>query len=273
MIFLFYIGILVFGSILGIVVGMTSIGKGLIGTPGLLLLGVDKFAAVGTIGLAGVFMMMSSAYKHYRNENINAKTVVAFSVSSIPVSFLCANYKEELNEFINLRHLIGGAIIISICTLVYKFFIAKKEDVEFKNSDKNFIFSVLLGIILGFFIGATSISGSLIVIAFMLCLKMPEKLAIGTTNCVAIFSLAAASCAHLLHGHIDWLVFAIFTPAVMVGGYVGANMTEKVSQKPLRIIILTLLFIAAICIFCNKNDDHQTENSINDPAKESYQTQ
>ena len=94
----------------------------------------------------------------------------------------------------------------------------------------------------------------------MLCLKMPERLAIGTTSCIAIFSLIAASVAHVSHGHINWLVFVIFSPAVMVGGYFGAHLTDKMPQKPLRIIVLSLLFIAAIFIFL-KNGSHDTEDS------------
>lgn len=246
---LFYIEILVFGLFLGGVVGMTSIGKGLIGTPGLILLGIDKFEAVGTIGLAGVFMMIASAYKHYRNDNVSVKTAVAFSTTAVPVSFLCAQHKELLNEFISLRYLIGAAIILSVITLVYKFFVSRTDYSDFTESKKNVILNVFLGIVLGFFIGATSISGSLIVIAFMLILKMPEELAIGTTNCVAIFSLAAASAAHVTHGHVNWRVFAVFLPTVMLGGYAGAHLTEKVPQKPLRIIILGLLLFAAFCIF------------------------
>jgi len=247
---LFYIAMLLFGLFLGTVVGMTAIGAGLIGTSGLILFGVDKFQAVGTIGFAGVFLMLSSVLKHYKNKNVNIRTAVYFSITAFPMSFICAQYKEQLNSFINLKYVIATAIIISVVTLVYKFFICKKPDVVFfVSSTKTNIMSVVLGVFIGFFIGATSISGSMIVIAMMLILKMPEKLAIGTTSCIAIVSLIAASVAHISNGHVNWQIFFTFTPTVMIGGYWGAHMAHKMPQKPLRIIILTLLFIAAIVLF------------------------
>ncbi len=257
---LFYIAMLIFGLFLGSVVGMTAIGIGLIGTTGLILFGVDKFQAVGTIGLAGVFLMLSSVFKHYKNKNVNIKTAVFFSITAFPMSFFCAQYKEQLNSFINLKYIIATAIIISVVTLVYKFFICKKPDVEnFVNSTKTNIKSMILGVFLGFFIGSTSISGSMVVIAMMLIVKMPEKLAIGTTSCIAIVSLIAASVAHISNGHVNWQVFFIFTPTVMIGGYWGAHMAHKMPQKPLRIIILTLLFIAAIALFMKSDKPADVE--------------
>lgn len=247
---LFLIGMLIFGLLLGTVVGMTAIGTGLIGTSGFILFGMNKFQAVGTIGLAGVFLMLSSVIKHYKNKNVNLRTAAFFSITAFPMSFICAQYQEQLNEYINLTYIIAFAIIISVISLVYKFFICKKPDViSFENSAKTDIISVVLGLFIGFFIGATSISGSMIVISMMLILKMPEKLAIGTTSSIAIVSLISASVAHITHGHVNWSVFAIFTPAVMIGGYFGAHMVHKMPQKLLRIIILTLLFIAAIALF------------------------
>jgi len=247
---LFYIAMLFFGLFLGTVVGMTAIGTGLIGTSGLILFGVDKFQAVGTIGFAGVFLMLSSVLKHYKNKNVNIRTAVYFSITAFPMSFICAQYKEQLNGFINLKYVIATAILISVVTLVYKFFICKKPDVVFfLSTTKSNVTSLILGVFIGFFIGATSISGSMIVISMMLILKMPEKLAIGTTSCIAIVSLIAASAAHISNGHVNWPIFFTFTPTVMVGGYFGAHMAHKMPQKPLRIIILSLLFIAAIVLF------------------------
>jgi uncharacterized membrane protein YfcA len=117
--------------------------------------------------------------------------------------------------------------------------------------------SLILGVFIGFFIGATSISGSMIVISMMLVLKMPEKLAIGTTSCIAIVSLIAASVAHISNGHVNWPIFFTFTPTVMIGGYFGAHMAHKMPQKPLRILILSLLFVAAIVLFM-KGDKVET---------------
>lgn len=255
------VGIAVFGLVLGCVVGMTSIGKGLIGTPGLIFLGVSSTAAVGTVGLAGVFMMITSAFKHYKHKNVHMPTVWSFSITAVPCSYIFARYKSQINDVVPLTNIIAVAIVLSVVTLIYKFFISKSDHDSKVYEGKGIVVPLLLGAVLGFFIGATSISGSLIVIAFMLILKMPEKLSIGTTNFVAVFSLMAASVAHVMSGHVDWLVFAAFTPTVMIGAYIGAHLTNVMPQKPLRIIILALLFIAAIAIIFKEDKGEDFHDS------------
>ncbi len=251
--------IFLFGVLLGCVVGMTSIGKGLIGTPVLILLGIPKFVAVGTIGVAGIFMMASSAYKHWRNGNVDMRIVLLFSLSAIPASFVFAGIKEMVNRVVDLKYLIAIAILASIAVMGYRMFrrTAAPGAVEDREPARSDLLAVpLLGIALGFLIGTTSISGSLIFIAFALILRMPDRVAVGTTNFVAIFSLMAASTAHIWHGQVDWLLFAVFTPAVMLGAFVGAQLTNRVPQRVLRSIILVLLFLAAMAIFFKADDGH-----------------
>lgn len=240
------ISVIVFGLVLGCVVGMTSIGKGLIGTPGLIFLGIAN--PVGTIAVSGVLMMFSSTIKHYKNKNIHMRTAWIFSATAVPLSFLFSRWAGAINNVVPVTYIIAGAIVLSVITLVYKFFISKNTNDSDEFKDPGIVFPLILGAILSFFIGVTGISGSLIVIAFMMVLKMPERLAIGTTNFVAIFALIAAASGYISKGQVNWMVVIEFAPAVMVGAYLGANLTNVVPKKPLQVIILSLLFVAAIGI-------------------------
>ncbi|MBF0197126.1 MAG: sulfite exporter TauE/SafE family protein [Planctomycetes bacterium] len=227
---------------------MTSIGKGLLGTPALVLIGVDKFAAVGTVGVAGVFLMMSSTYKHYKNGNVDLKSALAFSLCGVPTSYYFACHKEDIDAICRLNYVIGIAAAFSVFALICRFYFSQNK-IESHGLQNKPLLTAFLGLILGFFIGATSISGSLIVIAFILILQMPEKIAIGTTSFVAIFSLASASIAHIQKGNVDWELFSFFTPAVMIGAYFGAQLTQVVPKKTLQLMILLLLLMATIGLF------------------------
>jgi len=233
-----------FGLILGIVVGMTSVGKGLLGTPGLVFLGMSAPVAVGTVGVAGVLMMVASALQHYRNSNVSLRTAWAFSLGAVPASFVFARHKAAINQVVPLTTIIAAAIILSVVALCCRFFCGEAQ--REASLDPKPARVVGLGAILGFFIGTTSISGSLIVVVLLLVLKMPTKLAIGTTSFIAVFSLAAASVAHVLEGHVDWWVLTAFAPAVMIGSYAGANLTNLLPQKPLQVIVVGLLFVAGV---------------------------
>lgn len=246
------LGIAVFGLFLGAVVGMTSIGKGLLGTPVLILLGIDKYVAIGTIGVAGVFMMASSAFKHHKNGNVDMRSVWWFSLTSVPMSFIAAAGKESVNAVIDLTYIVAAAIFVSIAVLILQTLKGGRADDDDRPPHRaGAVQTMLVGVAMGFLIGTTSISGSLIFIAFVLVLRMPDRRAVGTTNFVAIFSLAAASVAHIAHGQVDWPLFAAFTPAVMLGAYGGAQLTHVLPKTGLRLCVLSLLLAAGVSMLVN----------------------
>ena len=97
--------------------------------------------------------------------------------------------------------------------------------------------------------GATSISGSLIVLVFLLILKLPSPIAVGTTTAVACVSLAVAAVAHILESHINWNAVIGLIPGVLLGGAIGAMFVNKVPRQILRYAILIILFAAGIIVF------------------------
>ncbi|MFW5882701.1 MAG: sulfite exporter TauE/SafE family protein [Planctomycetota bacterium] len=243
------VGLALFGVFLGAVVGMTAIGNGLLGIPVLILLGVGKYVAVGTVGFAGVFMMASGAYRHHKNGNVDMRISLWFLVASVPMSFFSAAFKESVNAVIDLTYIIAIAIFLSIGVMLDRTIRVRSEpEAESPPPRIGVVPILLIGLAMGFLIGTTSISGSLIFIAFVLALRMSDHRAVGTTNFVAIFSLASASVAHIAHGQVDWPLFAVFTPAVMLGAYIGAQLTHVLPRVWLRLSVLTLLLAAGVSL-------------------------
>lgn len=237
------------GLVIGLVVGFTAIGKGILGTPGLIILfGLQPVIAVGTMGLAGVMMMASSVITHYKEKNIEWRIAGIFSVTAIPASYLSAYYADAINDVLPLKMVIGVVILVSVALLFYRYVIMKPSPRKLAVKKWHLVVSPFLGIILGAFMGATSISGSIIVIAFLLILQLPSPTAIGTTSAVAAVSLAVAAIAHITEAHIDWNAVIGLLPGVIAGGAIGAKYVKKVPRNVLRYAILIILLAAGVVV-------------------------
>lgn len=243
------IGFALWGLFVGLVVGFTAIGKGLIGTPGLIVFfGIPPVTAVGSMAVAGFAMMLSGTWRHYKSGNVILPVAFLFSITAVPAAYLTAIYASSLNEIFPLETVIGVVIIISVALLFYRYVIVKASPRELSVERTTLVLSPVLGLVLGALMGATSISGSIIVIAFIMLLRLPSPNAVGTTSLVSAASLLVASVAHMQSGNVDWSVVAAMIPGVLAGAAIGATYMDRVPRQALRMGILVLLLAAGIMV-------------------------
>lgn len=242
-------GYAAWGLSVGLVVGFTAIGTGLLGTPGLIVLfGLDPVVAVGTMSVAGIIMMGSGAVAHYREGNVCFPVALLFLITAVPVSYVTARFARAINEIISLNVVVGFVILVSVVLLFYRYMIMQPHPRELEVKLIHLVVTPFLGLALGLLIGATSISGSIILIAFILLLQLPTPHAVGTTTVVSTISLLIASIAHLQSGNIDWSVLLGLVPGVFLGSFTGARFVNRVPRHVLRFAILVILFAAGIVV-------------------------
>lgn len=235
-------GFAAWGLAVGAVVGFTAIGIGLLGTPGLIVLfGLDPVIAVGTMTVGGFLMMLSGTVQHYRAGNVVTSIALLFCVTAVPVSYLTARYARQINAVIPLRAVMGAVIMLSVALLFYRYIVMRSRPRVLSVEPWKLWLSPLLGALLGLMIGATSISGSILIIACILILRLPSPNAVGITSTVAAFSLLVASLAHIQQGNVAWHVLGGLIPGVLVGAAVGARYAARVPRQALRIAILVIL--------------------------------
>lgn len=237
------------GLIVGLMVGFMAIGTGLLGTPGLIIFfGLEPVIAVGTMGFAGVVMMLASVVQHWKAKNIEWRVAGIFSVTAIPASYLAAHYTDAINEILPLKFIIGIIILVSTVLLFYRYVIMKPKPRELDVPKWKLVASPFLGLVLGALMGATSISGSIIVIVFLLVLKLPSPVSVGTASALAAVSLAVAAVAHVSEGHMNWPAVIGLVPGVVLGSTLGARYVKRVPRQLLRYTMLGILVIAGIMV-------------------------
>ncbi len=238
------------GIAVGLVVGFTAVGTGLLGTPGLIILfGLDPVVAVGTMSVAAVVMMGAGAAAHWRERNIQVSIALLFLVTAVPASYTAARFARVINEVIPLKTVVGIMIVLSVVLLFYRFVIMRPRPRELHVTTAHLVAAPFLGLVLGSLMGATSISGSIIVISFLLLLKLPAPYAVGSTTLVSTVSLIFSSIAHLQSGNVDGTILLGLIPGVFVGSTIGARFVNRVPRQVLRMAILIILLAAGVMVF------------------------
>ena len=245
------LGFAAWGATVGAVVGFTAIGIGLLGTPGLIVLfGMDPVVAVGTMTVGGFVMMLSGSLQHYRAGNVVLPIALLFSSTAVPLSYLTARHARAINDLIPLKTVMGVVILMSVILLFYRYVIMRSPPRQLDHRRWKLWLSPVLGAVLGILIGATSISGSILIIACILVLKLPSLNAVGITSAVATVSLLIAALAHVQQGNIAWMALVGLLPGVLAGAAIGAHFASRVPRQVLRIAILVILLAAgAMLVF------------------------
>lgn len=245
--------LLLWGGFVGLMVGFTAIGKGLLGIPGLIVLfQVAPVTAVGSMAVAGFLMMLSGTVQHYRAGNVVLPIAGLFSATAVPASYFGARVADDLNDLVPLQTIIAAVIVLSVVLLFYRYVIVRAQPRALQVKRWQLVLSPVAGLVLGVLMGATSISGSIIVIFFIMLLKLPSPNAVGTTSVTAAISLLIGSVAHLQEGNVDWFVVASLTPGVLVGAALGATYADRVPRQVLRLVILALLLAAGVVLLFDR---------------------
>src|SRR5215471_10571662 len=115
---------IVVGFIVGILIGMTGIGGGVLLLPVLIYgLGVPAIMAVGSDALFNFFTKIPAGLLHLRKGTVRRKVVLAMAVGSVPGSYLGVSllahlrtvYGAGVNDFIKSA---VGLLLVCIPTLL-----------------------------------------------------------------------------------------------------------------------------------------------------------
>ncbi len=122
---------------------------------------------------------------------------------------------------------------------------------------QEFEINVALGCALGFLMAIVSsmfgFGGGPFMIAIMtVALGMPMYLAVGSSLLVIFFNTVTGSIRHFQFGNFDLVFFLIMFPAAILGGYVAAQITKRVSPvvaKRVAVVGLSALSLNLLGVF------------------------
>lgn len=249
-----------FGLIVGILVGLTGIGGGSLMTPLLLLTGgVPPAMAIGTDLAYGAITKTVGGWQHLRAGTVDLGISKWLAFGSVPGSLvgvwasasLHAHYGDDFDRL--LMTAVAIALIIVAIAILYRIFFlphiaaTERHTVELLGSTK--LAAVGFGLVMGAILGITSVgSGALIGLALILFFRLTPHRVVGTDVFHAAILLWTAALAHGVAGNVNVGLAATLLIGSVPGVMIGTALMPRVPADVLRPGLAAVLLAAALAV-------------------------
>lgn len=247
------IGIIVMGLLIGFMVGLSGVGGAALLTPILILLGVNPAIAVGTDLFYNSVTKLFGSFQHWKQKSINWQLTKYLAIGSIPSAVLAVGILQLFDSFFQnqeviIKHALGYVLIIVAIATLFKTFMKDKyhsNPIQLKPLHEKRTVTILIGVVLGFIVGLTSIgSGSLFALAMLFLYKLRPVELVGTDIAHAFLLVTAAGFMHASIGNIDYFLAFNLLIGSIPGVIIGSTFSSKLPAKPLRTIVAVMILFS-----------------------------
>ncbi len=190
--------------------------------------------------ILNLFVSLTSFIMFYKGGHFKWKLFLPFALTSIPFSFLGGTITLDAAIY---KKVLGVLLLFPVARF---FFYPNTRDADLKSS--NFIFSLLIGAIIGFLSGLIGIGGGIILSPVLLLLNWTNQKQTAAISALFIFVNSIAGLAGQLSKgiHIDNTVFG-FIAIAFIGGLGGAWLGSlRLNQLYLKYTLAIVLLMASV---------------------------
>ena len=222
--------------------------------------------AAGTNLLVGVLGAATGTWRHFREGRIDFPLLLFMGIPSVIGAFVGGFFAGLAPRPLLL-------VVVGIITTWYGYMLltgSRRTGVSggctsplpdespslaaktavIRPSVRRHLLEMSFGIAIGLFGGAVGLAGGqLRLTAVSGLLARDLRMAVGTTRAIGTLTGLFGFLGHLLHLEIDWVVFLIMGPMAIVGAYLGAKQTGKMSLRSLRQWVGAMMVITSLPIF------------------------
>ena len=239
------------GFVVGILVGMTGIGLGPIGTPGLLLFFPDitRIIAVASNIVSGGIAKITGAVVYQKHGLVVPSVAIAYLVFGFPTLILGSLLLDVVGDEPFFEPLVGGVLLLASLSLAVRYLVIRAPARTLEMTRRKVVMAALLGAGIGFVVGLTSIgTGSLTIAGFLIFLRLPSDYVVGTTLVTAPVFLLVSGITHIVAGNVSWALAGNLLIGQAAGIFIGSYFAPKIPRLALRLSITVLLMVAAIIL-------------------------
>jgi len=241
------------GFVVGLLVGLTGMGGGLVMTPMMIFLfGVNPTLAIGTDLVYSSVTKMFGSWQHWRQKTVDWAVVKFLSIGSVPGALLGVlammllqhNFAETVESIVG--KLLGVTYLLIALLMVYRMVSRRKGDdrpaggiVPPKRK------MIVLGVFAGFVVGLTSVgSGTLFMAVLLMIYPVAVARLVGTDIVQAVLVTGVAGIAHLWAGNVDLGLVGMLLLGSVPGILIGSRMTTKVPERAVRACLFVMIFLS-----------------------------
>jgi len=246
------------GFLVGVLVGLTGVGGGALMTPLLLLIfGVAPVTAIGTDLWFAAITKMAAGKMHHTKGLIDWQVLSYLWGGSLPASIIMILLMR--NGFVALdvsflKTAVAIAILITALSMLFQKQLhglgkhLRLNDAQHFKKWQPFL-TVVAGAILGGLVTLTSIGAGavgVVMLTYLYPLRLTPARLVATDIVHAIPLAMFAGMGHLFIGNIDFGLLGWLLIGSIPGVLIGATLSSRLPQAPLRIAIAIVLSLVAL---------------------------
>jgi uncharacterized membrane protein YfcA len=243
------------GAVVGFFSGLLGIGGGILMFPLLYylppMLGFEAIPVKSITGLTmaqGFFASLSAMLFHRKQGFVNSLLVMTLGLSLFLSSLAGSFMSKEVPDKVLLFTFGTLAIIASAMMLIprsYSIDDVKEERVTFSRPA-----AVFIGITIGFLIGLVGQGGAFIIIPLLLyVLKIPLRVALGSTLAIGLFSATAGLIGKASTGQVPFTMALVLLAGAVPVARLGAHISHKTRTQYLKWLLAALISGTAVKIW------------------------
>ena len=252
--------IILFGFLVGILVGTTGIGGGSLMTPILILLfGFKPTTAIGTDLAYGAVTKTVGGYRHWKQQTVDFGLSTWMAFGSVPAAIGGVAVLQVLEDHFGKKTFddtiliaVAAALLLTGIVILGRLLLptgGKGERHTTPLERRHKIAAVSLGASVGFVLGITSAgSGSLIAVGLIMMFRLTPQRVVGTDVFHAAVLLWAAALAHVVAGNVDFALAGTILIGSIPGVWVGSGLTMKLPVGVMRATLAVVLIGAGLAL-------------------------
>ncbi len=249
-----YLFLLAAGSIVGFFSGLLGIGGGILMFPLLLYMpqvfGLDPIGVKNITGLTmiqGFFASLSAMFFYHKHSLVN-KTLVLTLGLSLFLSSLAGSFLSKVVPDKPILLIFGAlAFAASVMMLIPRSY--RKDEMTEDQVSFHKPTAIIIGVSIGFLIGMVGQGGAFIIIPILLyVLKIPLRVALGSTLAIGLFSSSAGLVGKVATGQVPFHMAAFLLVGAMPSARVGGFVSKKTKTQYLRWLLAVIIIVTAVKI-------------------------
>ena len=188
-----------------------------------------------------IIVVSGNSINYIKAGNLNLKLLTPYLIGSVPMAFIGGTLEIEKNIF---EILLFFVLLVSGLLLLFNF--KSYDDNENKYKEVNYIYSLLIGSILGIMSGIVGIGGGIFLspILFILRAGLPKHIVTASSIFILINSFAGIigqlTKSYVLNDIIEYWYLLFF---VLIGGQIGNYLNLKILPTRFLALITSCLVI------------------------------
>ncbi|MBD1557972.1 sulfite exporter TauE/SafE family protein [Vibrio sp. S9_S30] len=250
---------LAIGLLLGIAMGLTGVGGGILIIPLLqFVFGMEPVLAVGTASLIASLVKVNASIFHIKAANVDWRSVKGVLLGAVPVGIASAfgvvylSRQSEYNQWISnsVQVLIIAVMFFALYLLAKKYVLSKKPVhtvAPTKVKHQTLHQAVLSGGFCGLIIGTTGIGGGVLLLPILNShLGIGIKKSVGSSIVIALVLSASTSFIYAQGGQSDIPTALMLVLGSLIGVPIATTLLKQFSETTVYLVTLSVICVSIL---------------------------